>query len=108
MGLREPPSTQFRGAQPQATPACDVSSDCSVSGAIFKQGHGSAVAIARWSLRPQSGRVEHCEPLLQVMANLRQQLARAKRLRHIIIAAGGSRLLSFTAERIRRDCDDRD
>jgi hypothetical protein len=43
-----------------------------------------------------------------VLSNFRQQLARAKRFRHIVIAAGHSRLLSFTAERIRRDCDDRD
>ena len=49
-----------------------------------------------------------CGPLLQVLPNLRQQLTRAKRLRHIVIASRRSRFLSFTAERIRRDCDDRD
>jgi hypothetical protein len=46
--------------------------------------------------------------LRHVLPNFRQQFARAVRLRYIVIAAGHSRLLSFTAERIRRDCDDRD
>src|SRR5215471_5992053 len=41
-------------------------------------------------------------PLLQEMANFRQQLAWAKRFRHIVIAAGRSCLLSFAAERVRR------
>src|SRR6516165_10114808 len=71
MGLRQPPSTQFRGARPQATPACDVSSDCSGSGAIFAHGHRSAVAIARWSLRPQPGRVERAAPECPLCAKSR-------------------------------------
>src|SRR6516162_1075583 len=43
-----------------------------------------------------------------VLPNFRQQFARAVRFRYIVIAAGHSRLLSFTAERIGGDCDDRD
>ena len=46
--------------------------------------------------------------LRHVLSNFRQQLARAKRFRDIIVTPGHPRLLSFTAERIRRDCDDRD
>jgi hypothetical protein len=43
-----------------------------------------------------------------VVPNFRQQFAWAVRFRYIVIAAGHPRLLSLTAERIRRDCDDRD
>ncbi len=43
-----------------------------------------------------------------VLPNFRQEFARAVRFRYIVIAAGHPRLLSFTAERIRGDGDDRD
>src|SRR6516164_6161717 len=48
-----------------------------------------------------------CRTLLQVLTNFRQQLARTKRLRHIVIAAGRPRLLFFATERIGGDGDDR-
>jgi hypothetical protein len=42
------------------------------------------------------------KPLLQVLTNFRQQLAWAKRFRHIVITARRSGLLFFPIERIRR------
>ena len=54
------------------------------------------------------GAVIDYDLLGHVLPNFRQQFARAVRFRYTIIAAGRSRLLSFAAERIRRDCDDRD
>ena len=48
------------------------------------------------------------QPLLEVMANFRQQLARAEGFRYTVIAARRPRLLFFTAEHIGGDGDDRD
>jgi CheY-like chemotaxis protein len=44
--------------------------------------------------------------LLEVIANFCQQLARAKRFRHIIITSRRPCLILFLAERIGGDCDD--
>src|SRR6266566_5485183 len=51
---------------------------------------------------------QSCRPLLQVMPNFRQQLARAERLRHLVIAARRPCLLFFATEHIGGDRDDRD
>jgi hypothetical protein len=47
------------------------------------------------------------QPLLEVMANFCQQLARAKRFRHIIITSRRPCFILFLAERIGGDRDDR-
>ncbi len=49
-----------------------------------------------------------CDLFGHVLPNFCQQFARAIRFRYIVVATGHSRLLSFTAERLRRDCDNRD
>src|SRR6516225_4548487 len=49
-----------------------------------------------------------CQSLLQVLANSRQEFARAKRFRDVVITASRSRLLFFATERIGGDRDNRD
>ena len=47
-------------------------------------------------------------PLLQVLTNFRQQLARTERLGHIVVATSRPRLFFFATERIGGDGYDRD
>jgi len=49
-----------------------------------------------------------CRPLLQVMANFRQQLARAERLRHVVITSRRPRCLFFPIQCKAGDGDDQD
>ena len=48
-----------------------------------------------------------CQPLLQVFANFRQQLARTERFRHIIVAARRRRCLSISVQRVGGNGGDR-
>jgi hypothetical protein len=66
------------------------------------------ISTAVMSALCQKQTLQSCQPLLEVMANFRQQLARTKRFRHVVITTRCSRLLFFPIERIRGNRDNRD
>jgi hypothetical protein len=68
----------------------------------------SATSVMRWAYTMKIRHIVGAArgDLSQVMPNFRQQLARAKRFRHIVIAARRTRLLFFAAEHIGGDRDD--
>src|SRR5215471_3165613 len=100
--------------------AAQAGTDCSIASLLINcptrdvrftpnSGHWNSVVECPLCAKSRHYALQQsCLPLLQELANFRQQLAGTEGFRHVVIAASRPRLLLFAAERVRSDSNDRD